>query len=243
MHFLGRVAKKIDRRLRKHVLPQPKFITYKGLKVPAIGAHMSDTIRNQLIDDLYELPEIMAARGLVRANDRILEMGTGLGIVSSVICRTQGGITVESYEANATLLPSIDNLHKLNGITAVKVTNAVLVSGAGGTRTFFLHDSFAESSLHETPHMRGSVTVPAISFNEVAARLRPNVLLCDIEGGEADLFNGIDLSSFRALIIELHPGVLSRQHIKQTYDTCAAAAFYPRVELSSGQVVAFERVN
>jgi FkbM family methyltransferase len=243
MKLLGRVAKKIDRRLRKHVLPHPKLIAFMGLQVPAFGPHMNDPIRNQLIDGLYEMPEILAARGLVRANDRVLEMGTGLGVVSSLVSRTQVGVTVESYEANATLLPTIDTLHRINGITAVKVTNAVLVSGPSGTRTFFLHDSFAESSLHETPLMQGSVTVPALSFNEVVGRLRPDVLLCDIEGGEADLFNGIDMSSFRALIVELHPAVLTRQQIKQIYDTCMGAGFYPRVELSTGQVVAFERVT
>ena len=243
MSILSRLANKIVRRLRKDVLPTPKTITYKGLKVPAVGPHISVPLRNQLIDGLYELPEITAAQALVKANDRILELGTGLGVVSSLVSRTQIGVTVESYEANANLLPSIAALHKINSITAVNVTNAVLVSGPSGTRTFFLHDSFAESSLHETPHMRDSVTVPALNFNEVATRLRPDILLCDIEGGEADLFKDIDLSSFRALIIELHPGVISRQHIKQIYDTCAAAEFYPRVELSSGQVVAFERVT
>lgn len=142
MGILRRLAKKIERRLRKYVLPTSKIIAYKGLKVPVIGPHILVPIREQLIDDDYEVPEILAARGLVRPNDRVLEMGTGLGVVSSLVSRTQPGVTVESYEANANLLPHIKNLHQMNGITAVKVTNAVLVSGPSGTRTFFLHELF-----------------------------------------------------------------------------------------------------
>ncbi len=52
-----------------------------------------------------------------------------------------------------------------------------------------------------------------------------------------------DLSTLRALVLEVHPSMMSRKGMKDIFDACLDAGLYPRVELSSEQVVAFERID
>lgn len=219
-------------------------INYRGLRVPVSVAHMPLPIFMQIADDNYEAPEIGAASGLVRDGDRILELGTGLGIVSGLISRMAKGLDIRSYEANPTLLPHIQNLHAMNGITNVHVQNAMLEPDpSSDTRTFHLHKYFAEGSIHQTEKSRDAIEVPVHDLNAVIDDFGPTVLICDIEGAEEVVIPKCNLSTLRALVLELHPKVVSRNGIKQIFDACIAAGLYPRVELSTEQVVAFDRID
>ena len=79
-------------------------------------------------------------------------------------------------------------------------------------------------------------------INKIIIEMAPNVLVCDIEGAEEFVIPGCDLSSLRAVVLELHPSLVSRKGMQKIYDACINANLYPKIELSSKQVVAFERV-
>ncbi len=201
-------------------------------------------IYKQIARNDYESPELDAAQGMILDGDRVLELGTGLGIVSGLISRMAHGLKIESFEANPTLLTAIQTLHSLNGISNVHVRNAMLEpSPTQQTRTFHVHKYFAEGSIYATDQSQNAIEVPVLDINTEIHRFQPTVLICDIEGAEDIVIPGCDLSGIRALVLELHPKVVSRQGIKAIFDACAAAQLYPRVELSSQQVIAFEKIN
>jgi FkbM family methyltransferase len=221
-----------------------KPVSYRDLIVPVSAAHMPLPIYKQIASDDYERPELDAAQGLIRDGDKVLELGTGLGIVSSLISRMAKNVEIRSFEANPALLPHIENLHRLTGITNIDVRNETLEPNpTEKTRTFHVHRYFAEGSIYQTDHSQSEIDVPVLDINTQIHDFQPTVLICDIEGAEDIVIPGCDLSAIRALVLELHPKVVSRQGIKDIFDACMAAQLYPRVELSSETVIAFERID
>ena len=218
-------------------------ISYHGLTVP-VSSHMPLPILIQIAEDAYERPELLAAEGMIQPGDRVLEMGTGLGIVSGLISKMAADVQIRSFEANPNLLPHIADLHRMNDITNVTVTHAMLEpSPTADTRTFHIHKYFSEGSIFETEMSEDAIDIPVIDINQVIKEFQPTVLVCDIEGAEEVVIPGCDLSALRALVLELHPRVMSREGMKNIYDACLAVGLYPRVELSSEQVVAFEKID
>lgn len=219
-------------------------LTYRGLKVPTKGGHVSRGVWKALYRGRYELPEIEALFALLRPKDRLLELGTGMGVVSGLAAQSHPQLQVMTYEANPAMIPVIAELHRLNAITNVQVVNAVLTrSETPGIRNFYLSKSFAVGSLLPNGTTQESVEVAACRLEDVLRDFRPDVLLCDIEGGEAELFSGQNIKGLRAVIVELHPGVIGRRAEAAIYDSMAASGLYPRIELCSGTVVAFESVQ
>lgn len=219
-------------------------LNFRGLKVPVTGPHVSRTVWKHLWKGGYERPELDALSALVRPGDRILELGTGMGIVSGVVAHANPQVQIEAYEANPALIDAIRQLHEMNGITNVTPHNAVLLPTDDETPIRFnLHENFTESSISDRVTAQGAVEVPVRDMRKVLAEFRPDILVCDIEGGEEALFDGITLDGLRALVIEFHPKLISRAATKRIFDLCAAAQLYPRIELSSALVVAFERVE
>ena len=227
--------------VRMHKAGTP--INYCGLTVPVSTEHMPFPILVQIAEDAYEKPELLAAKGLVKDGDCILEMGTGLGIVSALVSRMASDLKIRSFEANPNLLPHIAELHRMNGIANVTVEHGMLEPvPAQGTREFHIHRYFSEGSIRRSEMSEQTIDVPVIDFNRVVAEFEPSVLICDIEGAEEIVLPTADLSSLRALVLELHPKVMSRQGMKNVFDSCLGAGLYPRIELSSEQVVAFEKI-
>lgn len=234
MPLLQRAIYKMRSKFLRHVM-------YRDLKVPVHGTHVILPIKLQLLSNRYEAPEINALLKLLRPSDKVLELGVGLGVVSGLAAKACPDCEILSFEANPNLIDPIKELHKINKIDSVKITNAILVSKGGGqTREFFIHRSFAEGSLFSSSETVRSVKVDTINIKEVLSSFQPDILVIDIEGGESELFSNLDLTGVRCLVIELHPKIISRSDEIRIFKVCAQAGLYPRIELSSENVVAFE---
>lgn len=219
-------------------------LKFNDLLVPVDGDHISLQIWKTLWKQCYEAPEVLAVEKLVKPGDKILELGTGIGVVSAIASKISPDIKIEAYEANPSLIKFIQRLHELNNITNIKINNAILLpADKESTRKLNLHTHFTESSIMDTIKSEQSVDIPVKDFRKILREFGPDVLICDIEGGEEELFNDIDLTGLRAIILEVHPHMISRGAIKRIYDLCARADLYPCVEYSSGQVIAFSRVD
>jgi FkbM family methyltransferase len=233
-------AWKLQRRLKR----QRKPIHYFGLNVPVDRTIMPIEVIRQLLVNDYELAEIKAVKALVSSADRVLEIGTGLGIVSSIAARIASEGAVLTFEANPSLETNIRALHRLNLIKNVTPCQGTLrARPRQGVETFHLHKNFPESSLIASEESVGTVEVSARALSDVIAEFRPTVLLCDIEGGEAELLATSDLPGVRVVIVEIHPKVIPIAAIRQIFDNLMGQGFCPRVEHTRDQVVAFERVS
>lgn len=220
-------------------------LPFHGIRVPFDGFHLGRTTWTTfkfVYRGDYEGPEVRALLGLVRKGDRLLELGGGLGIVSGVAAKAAGNAPLLIFEPNSKLIPHIKTLHALNNLTHAEIRNqVVLPQGTPKGRTFFVHSSFGASSIVEHKKVAETVEIPVAAFADVVAEFRPDVLICDIEGAEAELFDGIDLSTFRAAVIEVHPTIVPPAKMARVFETCLSAGLAPRVDLFGGTVIAFER--
>ncbi len=69
----------------------------------------------------YEGSEIGALRRVVRKGDVVLEIGAGIGFISTFLLTSLGAGRVVAVEANPDLLPTIHRTHQLNNVSATVI--------------------------------------------------------------------------------------------------------------------------
>uniref|UniRef100_UPI003F6BC92C FkbM family methyltransferase n=1 Tax=Yoonia sp. TaxID=2212373 RepID=UPI003F6BC92C len=234
----------LRRAYKNYVFSKMNNVAFKGLDVPFSGPQFSSAIREQLQNGSYEISEINGLQAVIRPADRVLELGTGLGIITSLAARQAKNGHVLSFEANPDLIGDARNLVRLNGLSNVEIRHGVLLKEpTTAEQTFHVAASFAESSLRPMANAVTSITVPTHDLSKVLTGFRPDVLICDIEGAEADLLPQVDLATIRAAVVELHPTILSASEVAGIYDHFIAYRLYPKIEHSGGTVVVFERLE
>ncbi|MFW8637228.1 FkbM family methyltransferase [Cribrihabitans pelagius] len=218
----------------------PPLLTCGGVKFPLDTAVLPRRIRTLLREGKYEAKEATALRKLVRKGDVVMELGGGIGYMSTLAATQTPAGAVHAFEANPGLIPYIRRVHQMNGADTAQVHHGVLGAEAGKT-AFYVRENLLASSL--TPDEDGSaaeaVQVPILDMNAEIARIRPTVLVCDIEGAEADLLPQMDLSGLRAAVIETHPQWIGKDGIRKVFACLDAAGlvFFPR--WSHGKVAVF----
>jgi FkbM family methyltransferase len=176
----------------------------------------------------------------------VIELGAGLGYMSSLIAAKCQPRAIHSFEANPALIPYIHAVHRVNGIETVTVTNALLGARKAKAREFYVRGDFLASSLEDNlGDAHGGVVrvaeVPVLNVNTVLKEIRPTVMMCDIEGAEVELFAHADLSCLRAAVVELHPQWVGQAGVQAVFDAMAKSGltYFPRS--SNGKVVLFKR--
>ncbi|MDP2080451.1 MAG: FkbM family methyltransferase [Pseudotabrizicola sp.] len=221
-------------------------IFYQGLQVPIARSGMRSDVVMALARNYYETPEIKGLRACIRPGDRVLELGSGLGIVTALIGRACGpdGFVL-SFEANPDLISDTRKFLKDHNIENVELCHAVLVPHADvdETREFHISGSFASNSMLDINDGRSvrTISVPARSVLDVVVEFKPTVLMCDIEGGEAELIPALEAGGLRAVVIELHPHILSAEQIESIYTSLARYGLQPSPCQLGGTVVMFRR--
>lgn len=230
--------------LRKYRLSR-KEISYEGLLVPTQRSGMIEPIRLQLYHNEYERPEISGLSCAIRPGDRVLELGAGLGIITALAARAVGPEgRVRSYEANPMLLEDTRKFLFDNGVSVVELVHGVLVNEpVASHRTFHLSSIFAVGSLLGTSDRdpQGSIEVPAEGLATVLAEFRPDVLICDIEGAEVELFPALPASTLRAVLVEFHPDRLSSEQIQKIHEGLSAQGLLRQIPSPGGTVEIYAR--
>ena len=224
-----------------------KTIQYHNLKVPLTREGMNSEIILAMKGGIDGYPEILGLKRALCGGDRVLELGSGLGIITALAGRAVAPDgKVLSFEANLAMISKTQKFLADHGISNVELRRSALVPKAekGETRDFYLTRSFASSSLlsNKTTKDHGVISVPAVQLNDVVAEFKPNVLVCDIEGGELELIPALDASRLRAVLMELHPDRLSGAQLVEI-DVALAAHGLHRNHSSPirGAVISYER--
>lgn len=190
----------------------------EGVKVPQ-SPLLNDARIERINQSRYEGQEIAGALSVITPDDRVLEMGAGIGLVGAVAAKTGKAASVMSFEANPSLIPHIQALYDLNGIAPrIQVRNEVLIANPDMPKSmpFFVTPSFLGSSLIESKKRPSTaVDVPCTAYEDVRETYRPTVLLMDIEGGELDFLRHADLTGVRAVVIEFHPEAYGQKGMRE----------------------------
>lgn len=219
-----------------------KVLKDKGARGPVAPPLVITPIREQLVENNHEVLDIKAISKLTRPGDRSLEIGAGLEVISALIREAAPDVSMLSHEANPDLIVVIKDLHRRSKIKTIGLVHACLdQSPVSAISPFLIRLSFGESSLTEPEVSVRTIDVATEKFDDVVNQLQPDILVVDIERGEADHLIGADLSCSRTLILELHPKVLPQHGLAPLHDTCIAAGLVRRADLETGQVVLYEK--
>jgi FkbM family methyltransferase len=226
------------------MLDYSEVIETQGISVPFDPRIITPKIERPMRRGRYEGGECAALRRVLRTGDRVLELGAGLGLCSTVAALVPGVERVVTIEANPELLPLIRETHRLNGVDGkVDLRNGVAVAVGGGEVPFYIRPDFWASSMEAGS--RGFTRVerlPAIGLGDLIEEIRPTVLVCDIEGGELGLFDTLNLSGVRHMVLELHPRVYGNEGLARIGTVLACKGLYPAAEnRHDSSVQVFER--
>ena len=207
-------------------LSYDEVIEVQGVRIPIIPGIVTGRIEQSLRKGRYEAGEARALRAAIRPGDRVLELGGGIGLLSTVAATVNGVGAVMTVEADPALIPLIAETHRLNGVAGVAIRAAAVTRGGDARVGFFRHENFWASSTAGEPRGTHEVLdVPAVDFDTLLAEFRPSVLACDIEGAERALLAGADLAGIREIVLELHPRVYGAAGVEAIHDGLEAAGF------------------
>ncbi len=211
----------------------------RGLRFPIDREVLRPRIRQSLKAALYERKESDAVLRIVNANDTVIELGAGIGYMSTLMA-VKCGATVHSFEGNPGLIPYIKRVHAENNAARATIHHA-LIGETAGTADFFVRTNILASSMTEMdsePHV-SVAKVDVRAARDVFAALKPTVLVCDIEGAEAQVIPYLPLEGVRAAVVELHPQWIGQAGVKAVFDAFAAAGLTYFPKSSEAKVVTF----
>lgn len=220
------------RRLRRPV------VEVHGVRL-RLGRHMSPWVEDVVLNGTYESDECQLLQEVLGPQDIVLEVGTGLGVVSTLCARRVGSERVFTYEANPDLEPWIRDTWALNG---VHPTLAICAVGTKDGEVVFYRDKhlWSSSVVPRAPDMR-PVRVAMRSLTAEAARYRATLLIVDAEGAEREMFRAAELPTVTRIVVELHERVIGPDGVARARADLAALGFVEDAALSRGEQLVLRR--
>lgn len=224
--------------------PAGPALTIAGVAVPEDAQVLTPAIREAITGGSFEAAEARQIPHIVRPCDSVLEIGAGIGFISTLLARQPAVRRIVAVEANPHLLDYMARLHALNGVDKVRRVNAVLTNGPEPSATFYLRQDFWMGSLSAEPNAYvATVEVPTMSLDALLRDEAITLVVCDVEGAEADLFTGADLRGVDRIYVETHDHVTGLSGVRRLFATMAAGGFVYDPRHSSGTVVLFQRLG
>ena len=218
------------------------YLESAGVVIPYDPAIITAPIARAIKGGYFEAEEAAQIPHIVRADDVVLDIGAGIGFISTLISRRAKQVI--SVEANPDLLPFMADLHSLNGVENAQRLNVVLSNSKPGTATFYQREDFWMGSLASGPNpYKSTVDVPTMGFNTLLKFESITLIVCDIEGAESFLFDDVELASVDRIYLELHDHITGLKGVASVFAAMAARGFAYDPRFSSGAIVLFQRVE
>ncbi len=215
-----------------------------NVRIPFDPRIITPPIEQAILDNLFEAEEAAQIPYIVEPGDTVLDIGAGIGFISTILARQNGVKKVISVEANPDLLPFMEALHNLNNIHNIERLNVILTNENTPEMTFFKRQDFWMGSLMEGPNpFESKVDVITQNFNSFLKTNEVDLIVCDIEGAETMIFADADLSGVDRIYLELHDHITGLCGVKSVFDQLSAQGFAFDPRYSSGAIVLFRRVQ
>ena len=170
---------------------------------PSDAALIIPEVRSEVRSGTYCADILRLLPEAVVPGDRVLVIGAGLGVVSTLVARNEGVDRVIAVEANTALIPYLNRVHALNGVSEVETVNAVLAEGKKGRVPFFARRDLRTSSL--LPHDRSwqqVMMVPFMDLNLILTEERISLVVCDIPVVSARLLARAELATVERILVD-----------------------------------------
>ena len=219
-----------------------------GLFVFVDEVQYGEGICASIDEGYYEGRECGLVETYVKPGDRVLEIGTAIGVVTMSAARIVGAENISTFDANPDIVADAKQNFARNGLAGIDAQVGVLKNRRtyrpGESAKFYVAEAFWSSRLNASPSAKGivkTVDVPVFCLEEELRRRNANVMIVDIEGGEADLMSQADLSQVRLIIMETHYWSVGIRRIDAMISGLIGAGFSIDLVASKDQVVVLRR--
>jgi FkbM family methyltransferase len=201
-----------------------KWANIEGILFPVYPEYGYDVLR--FIDNgKYESGEIEIIKETLKGNDRVLELGTGLGFISAYCSKKIGSESVFTFEANPYLEKKIRELYSKNNVNPHLVF-AILGKEEGKSFFYRNQKSLLASDLHGASSRNNQqIEVVQLKLNDKINEIKATYLIMDIEGGEYEIFKQIDFQTIKKVQFELHPDILDETQITTIFKRLEESGF------------------
>lgn len=222
-----------------------EHLLLRGIRIPNDPEIITPKVKRSIEAERYEKDEVTGLPKFIDPEDRVVELGAGIGFISSYLVGQLGVRHAMCIEANPDLCKFIGRVHEANEIAGVEVENAVALSDkhAPGTAKFYVREPFWSSSLDPSGDYVREVDVPERRLSDILRNFGATVLIVDIEGGEKFLFDGADLVDVQKVYLEVHTRKIGLRGIKACFDHLSALGFVYDQRVSCGGSVLFRRLR
>lgn len=181
------------------------FIAFDGFEVAIDLERWPAKILRALLRRHYEKHELRLVSRLLTPDDRVIELGSAIGVVALAASRTVPSEQICCFDANPEMVAASAANFRHAG-KAISARNAVMVAdgSAPATMTFYKTPYFLSSSLSPDTADATPVEIETRPLAATISQQAANVLIVDIEGGEFDLLAATDLSAVEKLVLEIH---------------------------------------
>jgi FkbM family methyltransferase len=214
------------------------IVAIEGVRI-RVGRHMSPRVEQAISRGGYERDELRLIGMVLSPSDVVLEVGAGLGVVSAYCAKRLGSSRVFAFEANPDLEPRIRETYALNSVEPALEMCAVRATA--GRVTLYRTNHLFSSSLIQRHAGALPIEVPGKALSYVVEKLRPTLLIVDVEGAESELFDRAQLPGVTKIMLELHERVTGKDKARQVRDALAALGFREDRGLSSREHVVLRR--
>ncbi len=191
------------------------------------GAYSADMIRH--------LPDV------VRAGDRVLVIGAGLGVVSTLVAQSRGVERVIAVEANIALTPYLERVHALNDVPWVETVGAALGEGGKGRIPFFAQRDLRYSSFLPSDKSEQQVMmVPSMDLNLILTEEQITLIIWDIPASPAQPLGRAKLGSVERIVVGSDNETLETQGENEAWPELTEQGFAAE---TYGSAVLFERAG
>lgn len=220
--LLGRLVRYLVR-----LLLRPKTVRIGDLTL-GIPAGTNGPVLHSLYAERYERLERALLPSLLKPDDRVVELGSAIGLIGLVTSRTVDPSQIVMVEANRDLIPEITRNFAMNGVALPDLRHGVAGTTTGSVDFHVDGQFWASTTRPQAGKQHRIDNVEMIDTNDLLRKHNANVLICDIEGGEIDLLPQLDLTGIRLVIAELHPAVIGADGVERINQVMAAAGLPAR---------------
>ena len=216
-------------------------MTIHGIRLPITAEDVSPIIWQALQSGNYEAKEAFQAARLLRPGDRVLELGSGIGVITAVMARTPD-VRIWAHDANPRTVALARRVAEANGIVNVTFSHGLLTGGTLETHSFYMRRDFWMSSMIESQGPYEEViSIVSQNVDAFISEHDVNVLVMDIEGAERDLLGSAALTGIDRVFLELHDHLYGLAGIRDIFAAMNARGFAYDPRNSSGPCVLFTR--
>ena len=210
-------------RMYWHRLIGSKKVKRDGVWVSTDRNDIPKSLQSMLFKNVYEDQERDIIKTILKPDSIVLEIGTGIGLISLItrnICK-EGRVL--SYEANPNMERVIRKNYSLNNLEPELVMKAVTIDG--GSVEFYIDEAVLGSSTIDRNRNDTKVSLSSDCIDNILQDLQPDTIIMDVEGAEISLLGQSELTGVKNIIVELHPHIVGEAAITELMENISKKGF------------------